>query len=157
MRGRGLRVAARKQPMSQDTSAHQALCGQLRVCGYGDFQVEYRFATSIDRQWEWDIAWPERLIAVEVDGGIWVAGAHGHPTTIMRNMEKRNWAARLGWRVLSFDTTQAKNGEALRFIEAVLGDHRQLTQGENYAAIGKRSSRRWDAAEVRKTAAGKGL
>lgn len=126
--------------MAQDKSAHAALCLQLRAAGWV-FQTEHAFAECIGRGWKWDIAFPERMVAIEVDGGIWCEGAHGHPTTIMRNMEKRNWAARLGWRVLSFSTKEAKNGQALNFTEAVLLKIIGLTPAEELYATTKRSRR----------------
>jgi very-short-patch-repair endonuclease len=115
-----LRLAAAKRPV-QDTSATDLLCFQLIHSGQAGFYREYRFAQSaMGREWEWDIAYPERLVAIEVDGGIWVQGAHAHPTTIIRNMEKRNWAARLGWRVLAFSPDQVRSGVALAFTEGLL-------------------------------------
>lgn len=118
-------------PMAQDTKAFRALALQLKLAGLGPmFELEYCFATSMGRKWKWDIAFVDHKLAVEVDGGIWVQGAHGHPTTILRNMEKRNWAVRLGWRVLAFDTKQAQNGEALAFIDAVLMKVISLTPQE---------------------------
>lgn len=89
--------------------------------------------TAIGRKWKWDIAYPLLMLAIEVDGGIWVQGAHGHPTTILRNMEKRNWGARLGWRVLAFTPDQVRDGSALDFVLAVLDNKTTLTTRELYA------------------------
>lgn len=71
---------------------------------------EYEFHPH--RKWRFDYAWPPQKIAIEVDGGIWrgygkgskntKAGAHSHPTAILRDMEKGNAAVLLGWRVLRF-------------------------------------------------------
>jgi len=117
---RGLRLTARRR-LDQSTAAHDLLLFQLRHCGLSAFETEYRFAQEANgRQWRWDIAFLEPRLAVEVDGGIWVKGAHGHPTTILRNMEKRNWGARLGWRVVCFTPDEIENGQALAFIEACL-------------------------------------
>ena len=52
------------------------------------------------RLWRFDFAWPDHKLALEVDGGIWVRGAHGRGTGIQRDQEKLNAAAVLGWRVL---------------------------------------------------------
>lgn len=107
--------------MRQNDDAHRLLIFQLNAAGIKDFHVEYRFAyKDLGREFEWDLAFVDQKIAVEVNGGIWTKGAHGHPITILRNMEKGNWGAALGWRVLAFSTDQVKNGEALNFIEAVL-------------------------------------
>lgn len=56
------------------------------------------------RRWQFDYAFPESKIAVEVEGGIWRngGGAHSHPLNIERDIEKYNAAAMLGWRVLRY-------------------------------------------------------
>lgn len=120
-RTRGLRLTAlqgrRQRP---DDDAHRLLIFQLRAAGLTDFEIEHPFAREIGRGYRWDVAFVKDKLAVEVDGGIWSEGAHGHPLTILRNMAKRNWAARLGWRCLAFSTAQVKKGEAIAFIYETL-------------------------------------
>jgi len=64
---------------------------------YG-FETEYSFHPI--RRWRFDYAWPTHKVALEVEGGIWTRGAHGRPTGIVRDIEKYNEAARLGWLIL---------------------------------------------------------
>ena len=60
---------------------------------------EYRFHP--DRRWRFDFAWPDSLIAVEVDGNAWhTKGGGRHGTD--KDREKINAAAALGWRVFHF-------------------------------------------------------
>jgi hypothetical protein len=40
------------------------IVGQLRMAGLPDPVEEYRFAPP--RRWRFDLAWPERMLAVEV-------------------------------------------------------------------------------------------
>ena len=60
------------------------------------------------RKWKFDFAWPEYLVAVEIDGGLFQGGdkpqATGHRsiTGVMRDMEKSNAAQLAGWLVLRF-------------------------------------------------------
>jgi very-short-patch-repair endonuclease len=63
--------------------------GLLRMARLPAPEAEYRFAAP--RRWRFDYAWPQHLVALEVDGGTWVAG---------RDTEKLNAAAVLGWRML---------------------------------------------------------
>lgn len=65
-------------------------------------QAEYQFAPP--RRWRYDFAWPERRVAVEFDGGQWVAfgGRHNRDS----DREKLNHGAALGWRVLRFSNQQ---------------------------------------------------
>jgi hypothetical protein len=58
------------------------------------------------RKWRFDYAWPIRKIAVEIEGGVWIKGRHNHPASMIKEMEKYNEAARLGWRVFRFTPQQ---------------------------------------------------
>lgn len=57
---------------------------------------EYKFA--LPRQFRFDFAWPDGMIALEVDGGRWMLGGGRHASD--EDYEKLNTAAKLGWRVL---------------------------------------------------------
>lgn len=83
---------------------------------------EFPFAKEVGRKFRFDFAWPERKIAVEVEGGIWARyrGGHTHPMHILRDMEKGNIAAKLGWRVFRFTTDEVKKGIAQTFMKEVL-------------------------------------
>ena len=58
---------------------------------------EHRFHP--DRGWRFDFAWPEHLVAVECEGGIYTGQAHGSISGILRDIGKYNAATELGWRV----------------------------------------------------------
>lgn len=47
-----------------------------------------------------DYAWPDYMIALEVDGGVWIRGRHSRGSGMIGDMEKYNHAACDGWRVL---------------------------------------------------------
>lgn len=87
----------------------------------------YRF--DLNRKWEFDFAWPDVLIAVEIEGGIWRkgGGAHSHPTNILRDIEKYNHAARAGWRIFRFTTDMVDSGEALVFLGSLNLPKKKLT------------------------------
>ncbi len=53
--------------------------------------AEYRFHPT--RKWRMDWAWPDQRVALEIDGGVWVRGAHGRGTGIVRDQEKGREAA----------------------------------------------------------------
>lgn len=59
---------------------------------------EYTFHPT--RKFRLDYAWTEPRVGLEVDGGIWSGGAHGRGAGIVRDQEKTNLAAGLGWRIL---------------------------------------------------------
>lgn len=58
---------------------------------------EYRFASP--RRFRFDYAWPNRLVALEVEGACFIAGRHVRPKGIKSDMEKYNLAAERGWLV----------------------------------------------------------
>lgn len=97
-----------------------ALIMQLRVIGMPAPEREYRFHGK--RRWRFDLAWPDRMIAVEVEGSVYAQGRHTRGKGYEADCEKYNWAARLGWRVYRFSTGQVLSGEAIRFLEQVLED-----------------------------------
>lgn len=61
---------------------------------------EYRFAPP--RRWRFDRAWPERRVAVELEGGVWSGGRHTRPAGYEADMDKYNCATVEGWKVLRF-------------------------------------------------------
>lgn len=63
--------------------------------------AEFRFHK---REWRFDFAFTEAKIAVEFEGGVWTQGRHTRPGGFLRDMEKYNEAAILGWRVLRVAT-----------------------------------------------------
>lgn len=85
-------------------------------------QAEFRFHP--ERKWRFDFAWPRRIqtitdtdgaaaatvyfpkkhfpggVAVEIQGGCWARGRHTRGAALVKEREKLNHAAALGWRVL---------------------------------------------------------
>lgn len=52
------------------------------------------------RKWRFDLAWPTRRLAVEVEGGTWSGGRHVRGKGYEGDIEKYNAAQALGWLVL---------------------------------------------------------
>lgn len=93
--------------------------------------TEYEFATSIGRRWRFDFAFPDRLVAVEVEGGIWARDADGRPggrhnraAGFEEDCRKYNAAAVLGWTVLRFTDGMLTSGEARETLQSILGSER---------------------------------
>ncbi|OQC57677.1 MAG: hypothetical protein BWX54_01130 [Verrucomicrobia bacterium ADurb.Bin018] len=80
---------------------------------------EYVFANP--RRWRFDLAWPERKIAVEIEGGVWILGRHQRPDGFRRDIDKYNRATLLGWRVLRVTPDMIVSGEALDLVREALG------------------------------------
>lgn len=60
--------------------------------------TEHRF--HVTRRWRFDYAWPEHQLALEVEGGVWVGGRHTSGAGFVKDMEKYNEAACMGWRII---------------------------------------------------------
>ncbi len=81
-------------------------------------QREFRFAPP--RRWRFDLAWLDRLLALEVDGGTWVRGRHSRGIGTRKDAEKLNEAQLAGWTVLRATTDMVTDGSALALIERAL-------------------------------------
>ena len=81
-------------------------------------EPEYRFHAT--RKFRLDWAWPEHLVGLEVDGGVWTGGAHGRGTGITRDQEKTNLAAGEGWRILRCVPSKLASDETLDHIHRAL-------------------------------------
>lgn len=79
---------------------------------------EYRFHKV--RRWRFDFAFPDRMIAVEVEGGVWSRGRHTRPGGFEADCEKYNEAALLGWRIFRVTSAMVKDGRALDIVERAL-------------------------------------
>lgn len=100
--------------------------GLLRVCvthGLPRPHREVRFHPS--RMWRFDLAWPAYLLAVEVEGGGYVAGRHATGKGIEDDCEKLSTAVALGWSVMRVTPRQFERADpALTWIRAALAARR---------------------------------
>lgn len=83
---------------------------------------QLRFAKeALGRQWMFDFAWPALGLALEVDGGTFMAkGAHNTGLKIMNDAQKNNAALLLGWRVFRVTDRMFRDGEAFAVTKALL-------------------------------------
>lgn len=116
----GMPITSRRAKRTEDFE--ETFEFQLKCEKAPPFERQYRFARSLGREYRWDFAWPELWLAVEIQGGIWKrgGGAHSHPTDIIRNMQKQNTGAVLGWKLLQFSTDEVKSGSAIAYTMTVL-------------------------------------
>jgi len=77
---------------------------------------EYRFDPS--RRWRFDFAYPDKKIAIECEGGIWANGRHNRGSGYVKDCEKYNTAAVLGWRIIRITTENVNDLE--RMLKIIL-------------------------------------
>lgn len=82
--------------------------------------AEYRFHPK--RKWRFDFAWPERRLAVEIEGGVMSKGRHVRPQGFTNDCEKYNQATQLAWQVLRFTGQDVKSGKAIAMVESLFED-----------------------------------
>jgi very-short-patch-repair endonuclease len=80
---------------------------------------EYRFHPN--RRWRFDFAFPDEMLAVEIEGGIWTGGRHGRGAGFEKDCEKYNHAAIMGWTVLRYSTQMVMDGTAINDVLEVIG------------------------------------
>ena len=100
------------------SAGEDALVFHLRAVGLPDPVRELRFHPK--RLWRFDFAWPDRMLAVEVEGGTWVNGAHSRGRHFEQDAEKYAEAVIAGWRVIRVTTGMVEDGRAVSLIERAL-------------------------------------
>ena len=58
------------------------------------------FVFAPPRKWRFDFAWPDRKVALEVEGGVFTGGRHTSSVGFLKDISKYNTAESLGWHVL---------------------------------------------------------
>jgi hypothetical protein len=104
--------------------------GQMQEAGFGDWKP-HQFALRSGRKWEFDWALPELKIAVEYEGGLFGKGGgrrcpacnqlpkgeHFMIDRIVRDAEKYNEAAIMGWCVIRVLPKTVDSGLAILTIK----------------------------------------
>lgn len=115
------------------------LAGHLSVMG---LTPETQFRFHPERKWRLDFAFPEVLLGVELDGGIFAAenggtaGKHARGAGRCKDMDKRNAAAELGWLILNYGPPHVRSGEAALQVERLLAARRvSVAAGVSFALV----------------------
>jgi hypothetical protein len=105
---------------------------QFCALSQGLTMPEPEFLFAPPRKFRFDLCWPFEKIALEIEGGLYGNGkpcplckraaprGHSSVTGILRDMEKYNLAAELGFRVVRFTPQQIEKGEAFALLESLL-------------------------------------
>lgn len=80
--------------------------------------AEHRFAPP--RRWRFDYAFPEQRIALEVEGGVWTRGRHTRGSGFLKDVEKYNEAALLGWTVLRTTPDKLYSSETIEMLKRAI-------------------------------------
>ena len=102
-----------KKP-SKKSQLEDSFSAELAMFGIPTPVRQYRFHAV--RLWRFDFAWPDRRIAVEIHGGIFMAagkGGHNRGAYMEKSFEKSNVAQLGGWKVLIFGPSQIRGSKRL--------------------------------------------
>jgi len=106
----------------------------MREAGLPEPTPQAPLGRAIGRRWTVDFWWPEYVLAVEVEGGIWgdgtgarcrscgraYGGSHGRPQAIERDIEKHNALTLQGAILLRVTEKTISSGDAVDLIAAAL-------------------------------------
>lgn len=104
-------------PQQQSAGIHRTFMTQCKAMKLPKPTAEHRFHPT--RQWRFDFCWPDQMIAVEIEGGLFIQGGHSRGRGYEKDLEKYNEATKLGWAVYRFSTDSVKNGKAVAFLEGL--------------------------------------
>ncbi|WP_439832625.1 hypothetical protein [Aeromonas caviae] len=107
-------VVNKVKKAQQVDTLHQRVLAQL--VGLPDPATELLFHPK--RKWRFDYAWPTRMIAIEVHGGIHSGGRHTRGRGFVEDRAKMNEATLLGWTVLEVTPEHIKSGQLRAWLLA---------------------------------------
>lgn len=99
--------------VGEQTLAYQCIADRLPP-----FVQNYVFLEN--RKFELDFAWIDYRVGCEIQGGVFIKGAHGSPLAILRDMEKSNLLVLSGWKVLRYTPSEVSVGIALTGLKKLL-------------------------------------
>lgn len=88
------------------------------AAGLGFPEHEHRFHPT--RRWRFDYAWPERKVALEIEGGAFTQGRHTRGAGFKADLEKYSEAAALGWRIIRVVPEDLYEGKTLDLLRRAL-------------------------------------
>lgn len=98
-----------------------------RYAGFPDFCVrmglprpvaEFRFHPA--RKWRADFCWPEYRVTLEIEGAVWTNGGHSRGSGKVRDHEKFNACAALGYRVLYCQPSTLMTANTVQTIRSAI-------------------------------------
>lgn len=98
-----------------EDESKQFILTRCRQLGLPEPVEEHRFTP--ERRWRFDLAWPDDMLALEFEGGIYSGGRHTRGIGYAADLAKYNEAALLGWRVLRVTHRDVLNDIATALLE----------------------------------------
>lgn len=74
-----------------------------------------------ERRWRWDMCWKPQMVALEIEGAIYVNGRHTRGAGFEADLEKHNAAQLLGWTVIRVTERHINDGRMVDWVREALG------------------------------------
>lgn len=105
---------------SRGSYLEERLAIYIERAGYPKPVRELRFHPT--RMWRFDLAYPDRGLAIEIEGGTFMArgGRHNRGVGMRQDAEKYNEAALLGWVVVRITGDMFRDGSAFALVDRVM-------------------------------------
>lgn len=87
------------------------------------------------RDWRFDFACPQLMLAIEVEGGAWTGGRHTRGQGFAADLDKHDAAMRHGWTLYRCDPRMVRNGQALDTVRVLV---EQMTNSADQHMCGDR-------------------
>jgi very-short-patch-repair endonuclease len=97
---------------------HDIVASYFRQCGLPEPVFEWRFHPT--RKWRLDLAFIDQRVCLEVQGGIFIQGRHSRGAAMLKEWEKLNTLATMGWRVLYCQPKDVCTTEIIELIRMCL-------------------------------------
>ena len=81
-------------------------------------ESEHKFLST--RKFRFDFCWPDNMLAVEIEGGVWTGGRHTRGSGFVKDMEKYNLATCAGWRILRYTPQELRQSATYVMIKECL-------------------------------------
>lgn len=111
-------------PKQKGTAAPSKLAARWedmwRVFGDRSIEMVAEHKFHPERKWRFDFAFPSRMVAVEIDGGVHTGGRHTRGKGYEKDCEKLNAATSMGWRVLRLTGRDLAKTNQVATIDTVL-------------------------------------
>lgn len=91
---------------------------QIRDADLPEPEQEYQFLDT--RKFRWDFCWPSKMVALEIQGGIWTGGAHVRPKRYEQDCHKLCLGVAAGWKVLWATPGMLDDESMLEYLREVL-------------------------------------
>lgn len=113
--------SGRRWPQMPKPDPKQDIALWLAVAAPGAFVEEYRFAPPRRYRFDWCAPRPGIMLAVEYEGGVFQReGGHRATGRFLRDVEKYNLAAVMGFRVIRLTAKSVADGTAFEWLERAL-------------------------------------